>query len=151
MSADLSKLPTTTAATLHELLDDVVRAIEAEPRRLDMSDWVEFDPEMDEPPACGTVACIGGWMTILAYGYKDIAARKYSVYDKAYSMMNRAGIDNDRAYDLFDGQVRNHITGDHIGVKSPAYVPAVVDRIRKFQDRFREELQTPLATVITKE
>ncbi len=44
-----------------ELLERVAQHIEAEPRRLQMSSWVEASPKSP----CGTTACIAGWAVLL--------------------------------------------------------------------------------------
>lgn len=54
------------------LLRRVKAHILKEPRRIDMSTWVEYewyDDENDRSrpwPKCGTVGCIGGWVEVLS-------------------------------------------------------------------------------------
>jgi len=43
-------------------LEEVKRLITAEPRRIEMLDWIS----RNEYTPCGTVACIAGWLSILA-------------------------------------------------------------------------------------
>lgn len=60
----------------HRVLREVIRTIEAEPKRLRMKDWVtalqgrpcpDIDLDIDKVdlPACGTAACVSGWIGIL--------------------------------------------------------------------------------------
>ncbi len=64
---NIDLLPKSKATNSYELLDDVCRAIEEEPKRFSWGDWVEDadrkDPELR--PACNTLACVAGWMTLL--------------------------------------------------------------------------------------
>lgn len=64
-----------------ELLRKVQKHILEEPKRVHMSRFVFDQDEMDEyrlkPPACGTVACIGGWAAILG-GKKESAGDSVS-------------------------------------------------------------------------
>lgn len=49
-----------------KLLRKIQRHILAEPRRYNQNLWrEEVDPADDNHPACGTIACIGGWANVL--------------------------------------------------------------------------------------
>lgn len=62
----LEFFPTSQATNAYDLLGDVIAAIRQEPRRLDMGQWLaEADFVTSAEPACGTVGCIAGWLTIL--------------------------------------------------------------------------------------
>lgn len=71
MSVKQDLLPRLSQATnAYDLLNDVIAAIEAEPKRMDMSTWISKEGEdytktKSYGPQCGTVACIAGWGTIL--------------------------------------------------------------------------------------
>lgn len=70
-------LPRSTATNGYELLDDVVQCILEEPKRFYMPNWIIRGYRMtdlsefrnrERRPTCGTAACIGGWITLLALG-----------------------------------------------------------------------------------
>lgn len=95
MSKAASAIPVSTAPNAYRLLKDVIQAIREEPSRLFMMAWATYvdgelvwsspslEPEYtrEEPeytrdytqarelpvPACGTVLCISGWITQMAY------------------------------------------------------------------------------------
>lgn len=59
--------------TAYELAQKVVEVVEAEPKRLLMDGWghrftVAETADNSELPRCGTVACIGGWVGVIATG-----------------------------------------------------------------------------------
>jgi hypothetical protein len=60
--------------TAKQVLEFVLRLVKEEPKRLNMSDWTLMfkdrvkDPRVKEAPACGTVACLAGWVTIATTG-----------------------------------------------------------------------------------
>jgi hypothetical protein len=49
-----------------DLLNRVLLMIADEPARFDMEYWIDDDPDKDRPtPACGTVGCLAGWISIV--------------------------------------------------------------------------------------
>jgi hypothetical protein len=63
--------------TVDQVIDFVTRVIDREPKRLKMNNWVTyFKGRLLRPtritkasqPACGTVACVGGWIGIAVTG-----------------------------------------------------------------------------------
>lgn len=57
-------------ATSWELLEAVIAAIKAEPKRLNMSSWLDTAARKNRQPkqlqpACDTVGCIAGWMATI--------------------------------------------------------------------------------------
>ena len=95
---DFAPLPVVQATTAYQLLEATIRAIQEEPRRLYMDQWIVvphrvqsylehlnwsreryvLDVEHDqirqplEAPACGTMACAAGWICLLARGLDGI-------------------------------------------------------------------------------
>lgn len=70
--AEWTPLPTSNADNLYNLMADVCKAIEEEPRRFDMAHYVTAFQgrvvdylSVKELPSCGTVGCYAGWMDIL--------------------------------------------------------------------------------------
>lgn len=62
----LKAIPRSRAKTAWGLLQDVKRAILAEPKRVNMGVFIEDKLPEDGGPACGKVGCFAGWVSILA-------------------------------------------------------------------------------------
>ena len=62
-------IPHSHATTSWELLEDVVKTIDQEPKRFDWAIWTNTDADYYLPaqdaPACGTTGCIAGWVNLL--------------------------------------------------------------------------------------
>ena len=62
-------IPHSHATTSWELLEDVVKTIDQEPKRFDWAIWTNPDADYYLPAqdasACGTTACIAGWVNLL--------------------------------------------------------------------------------------
>lgn len=65
-----------------ELLRRVQKAIREEPKRMNMHTWINTDPH-DNPPICGTTACIAGWAAILSHQNTD-----ESIHDTASNLVH---------------------------------------------------------------
>jgi hypothetical protein len=145
-------VPRSRATNAYELLDEVVRVIEAEPRRLNMGNWI-FMPsyvERELIPACGTVGCVAGWIVLLWDGPRAAFADRQNVPTRALQLMGSDGFpysslggDLNR---LFDGAVVRNADADleEVEVAEPGdedYVKLVVQRIREFQDEHEEFLK----------
>ncbi len=70
MRPKLAPQPRTRATTPIGILKSVAKAILEEPKRYDQSDWgerviPEDDYDKQRLPACGTVACVAGWVDVL--------------------------------------------------------------------------------------
>lgn len=155
----LTPLPVSHATNLYDLLSDVIVAIESEPKRLDLTNWM-MHPERaqhfyadDELPSCGTTACIAGWIVILGKGPGWVKDRPEStIADVAYGMFRkfRFGVGQ---YALFSANIHTNAeamekgdihfdeVGESIDRGDPRYVPAVVAKIRRFQAAFATELR----------
>jgi hypothetical protein len=143
-------IPRSKAKTAYGLVSDVIRAIEEEPRRVDMATLRQkVSPQMGGP-ACGTVGCFAGWVSILAgkmppkvktgeielgvgYGPEETHARLVLGEECDYS---------DRAirssyWDHNDGGYVFEATGKDIrgDVGSREYARSVINRIRRFQKK----------------
>ncbi len=68
MTREIEKLPKFN----EKLYDKVVAHILEEPKRMDMDRWVQnpFYVKENRMPACGTVACFGGWSVALSKRWK---------------------------------------------------------------------------------
>src|SRR5688572_6346556 len=89
---NLSLISPSKATNSWDLLEEVIARIREEPKRLAMSNWVsmlngevvgsfsgELDdeddvavmkrklPQAENPPECGTVCCVSGWIGILRH------------------------------------------------------------------------------------
>lgn len=100
-------IPRSQAHNSYELLQEVKAAVLAEPRRVIMEEWLCKTPVMihntetgkDEEtrlPACGTVGCIAGWMTLLK-------ASRFERTDENYNDLRIHA--SDRALDFLPSSV----------------------------------------------
>ena len=125
----LKSIPQSKAKTAWGLLQDVKRAILAEPKRIDMTVFQERKWPSDRGPACGTVGCFAGWVCAL---------RGHRTYDW--------GVDS-RVYEILGHHIdyytvnggNNHVfnsgEGDACDRTKPgtkAHARAVIARINKF-------------------
>lgn len=136
--------PHTTATNAYDLLDDVVRAIEEEPRRLMMDNWIFTPRDLERKglpaPACGTVGCIGGWIVILTSSsvedvnqtYVPTQAEELILGERAWRSESPDA--RQRRHDL------NHVFTRFPDMEepplipgTPEYVARVVEAIRAFQ------------------
>jgi hypothetical protein len=125
--ARLKPLPRSRAKTAYDLVSDVIRAILAEPKRVDMGVYRDKRLPEDGGPACGTVACFAGWVNILAGNHGpwgDIDAEITLGVDLNYYTAGEDG------WYVFNAGGGGDIKG-RVGTKQYAY--SVVKRIRKFQ------------------
>jgi hypothetical protein len=121
-----------------KLLRQVKKLILEEPKRLRMARW--YSLHSHGRPACNTVACIGGWITILANRRgsettSDTAKRLHESYlDVTESAGEILGVRRDDACALFHES--NWPDKLHLGYKT-AKTPAARARIAaKAIDRF---------------
>lgn len=63
-------IPQSKAKTAWGLLGDVKRAMLAEPKRVNMGVWIAKSADYAEypQPACGTIGCLAGWVSLLKGG-----------------------------------------------------------------------------------
>lgn len=96
MAHTFAPLPVRTATNAYELVDNVIAAIREEPRRLDMSIWINSLLGCEEEtveyladgfPACGTTACFAGWITALTF---DESQTQVSFYSDSIDAQARA-------------------------------------------------------------
>lgn len=127
MSAAVKTIPKSKAKTAYGLVSDVIRAMVEEPKRVNMGVWVSHRLPEHGGPACGTIGCFAGWVSLL----KD-----------ATDIPQRA---EDRAIELLGDQINYHTApdGDYVfgdmgrDIKgnpgTSKYALSVVKRIRRFQ------------------
>lgn len=119
----LKLIPVSKAKTALGLLGDVKRAILQEPKRADMTTYTDRIHPEEGGPACGTVGCVAGWISLLAgQGYVDDAApaKKLLGYGLNYYTVG----ENDYVF--------NEGYGDDCVITDPGtpeHAEAVVDRI----------------------
>lgn len=125
----LKPLPRSKAKTAYGLISDVIRAIEAEPKRIDMNTFGSARLPQHGGPACGTVGCFAGWVNVLAGGSRRLIIKWDFNAETARNTLGR-GLD----YRLANGghvfDAGHDISGEPGTV---AYAEQVVDRIRRFQ------------------
>ena len=142
----LTVLPPFTGTTYDELLADVEQRILEDPTRLDMRWWVllkdgkrpEFTPRgmhAISKPACGTVACLGGWIDE-RFGE--------TIHGELTREIIRVGHISDEAWeDLFNPDVQR-LDGGLARPSDDDYVQLVLDRLADFRFKHAESLKTPL-------
>lgn len=145
----IKSLPKSNAKTVGELLADVKAAILEEPKRANMHHYAERFTSTEGGPACGTVGCFAGWVSMLS-GLSPHAARSYG------SLSAERILGGHLAY-RFDGigddgrpgsfSVFNAGSGDGINKLRPGtrvYARAVVARINRFIERNKSEMDRPV-------
>jgi hypothetical protein len=153
-------VPRSQAKNAYELLDEIKAVITAEPKRINMDNWL-FDPkDVPEPsrPACGTVACIAGWTCLLVDGVEktvlasgligkpvfsvSVPARAAELLGGAIELEDEDGM----LRTLFDAEVED-TDGSPLDSGDLEYVPAVIARIEDFQQQHQPRLlATPIVT-----
>lgn len=131
----LKAVPRSRAKTAWGLLQDVKRAILAEPKRANMYVFTDYVTPDEGGPACGTVGCFAGWTALLArkesktsltpnYHYNAYVAR--SILGNLNYLFYRG----DDSYSVF-----NMGAGDSCALTNPgtrAHARAVAARITRF-------------------
>lgn len=84
--------------TAYDLLTRLVQEIQATPARLQMTTWFTVgsaiascirNRKMESVPACGTAACMAGWICLLTRGDRTVAQRMADVNDVESSSATR--------------------------------------------------------------
>jgi hypothetical protein len=124
-------MPVSKAKTAYGLLSEIRKLILEEPKRYDQcatlvhgADASEFYG--DKLPACGTVACVGGWVLVLkGFGVHDSL-------DKAWGVL---GQPTDDMWDLFEA--------DRAGSRGniAAHAKRGAAHIAKFQKKYAAQLK----------
>ena len=134
----LKKIPLSNATTAWDLLKDVKRAITEEPKRASMRVYRQEILPNKGGPACGTVGCFAGWVSLLAgtpdrdpFSVDDHNARSILGQDLDYYTVLRANkwTSPNLRY------VFNTGGGDACRTTTPrtrAHARAVVQRINRF-------------------
>lgn len=141
--------------TSWELLEKVIEAIKAEPRRINMSFWAGPPNQDVVGPACGTQGCIAGWMNLMTapnaskVDYIDASsvANKMlppSVFTDAQRLFHGSPMRNVDGYDIIP-YYRPYpfpATSDGVTLKDQRrYARQVIANIRKFMSAHRAELK----------
>jgi hypothetical protein len=123
------------AKTAYGLLRDVQKAVREEPRRANMGTFTDkVDPEAYNAPACGTVGCVAGWISILGGQgmVDDDAPARRLLGDEVKYHFTRGSLEfNEGGYHY----VFNGGSGDACAQTAPGtpeHAAAVVDRIERF-------------------
>ena len=149
MATELKQLPPFTGKTFDDLLADVQQRIEEEPTRLDMRTWVimrdgERLPDVfatpRATPACGTVACLGGWMAIRTK--RDLFWR--GLQDSTIEVGEISGSEWGDLFTPYIYRDAGDFDDESVGITDADYVPLVLARLAKFRADHKVSLQTPL-------
>lgn len=157
-------LPRSTATNAYDLLLDVIRVVEEEPRRLLMdivsNKYSWCIPNDIELPPCGTVGCVAGWCAILtgqerrasailAAGEALGASPNVDLHDDDIEDAEHTEISDDNFENSLDALFFEEFPDDDEDVApgSPEYVAHVVARIRffmaKWETRLRAQVVVP--------
>lgn len=122
--------PRSDAECAYDLLEDIIKAIDEEPKRIRMGDWLVRTNESPEYlkehdlPACGTVGCIAGWATVL----KPDADERY--WDVEGSAAELLGLTADQVSHLF--YYFPAVVGEDSTAGTREYADKVIAHIREF-------------------
>lgn len=124
--AGMKSLPRSRAKTAWGLCSNVIKVIQAEPKRANMRRYVHDQPPEQGGPACGTVGCFGGWISLLGSPSR-------------YKLISPQVILGDVVHYAIVGPEKEHVfnsgDGDACASTTPgtvAHMRAVVRRIKKF-------------------
>lgn len=132
----------TEPTTAYDLLTKVCEVITEEPKRYNQGRWLRRERGRSAP-ACGTVGCVAGWCVALVDS-TVIDDRRAPIGDRA---MNILGIDEDQRMELFAGDAVADFPliqgqGGHL------YARAGVRHIRRFQEKYAEQLKAKVVTPV---
>jgi hypothetical protein len=123
----------------YKVLNFVIDAIEEEPRRLYMPDWVTLfkgtavgmdASRLKRKPECGTAACVAGWINIVTR--QDVILGSSS----AMSALGLGDMDSEMRNDLYNIFISTRATNDQI-----------VKRLRAFIEEHEDTLKQRFAVV----
>ena len=144
-------VPHTQAETAFDLLNDIIRIIQEEPRRMDMGNWI-CNPKavsaVRKLPACGTVGCIAGWAVVLHDGVEPAYRGQRYIAERAVVLLTGA-LNQTGTLDLFDGDVFEYYDDEEgfrdYRVLNPGdanYVSLVIRRIEEYRDQHELHLKS---------
>ena len=133
-------IPKSKAKNAYELLNEVKALILGEPKRYQQSMWIRRiskGDRRDEFPACGTVACVGGWVATL----KRKAVDEVTAGDVAMDIL---GLDETKAYELFNAFALVECIPrgrPYPEPQSVAYAKLGAKHITRFQKKYAQQLK----------
>lgn len=155
----ISLLPRSSATNAYDLMVDVIRAIEEEPKRINMDNYSTIKMSQvakNKRPACGTVACVAGWMQIMRADRRTLLAYirrgfgPMSAYDASYMLPE--SVRND-AYSMFQtfNFWSDELSNEPLTPGTQPYASAVADMIRDFIAKHETVLKTHVYADLPKE
>lgn len=153
-----TEVPTSTATNAYDLLTDVVKAVLAEPKRLNMGRWLLVTKTqlmgISRVPSCGTVGCLAGWLvTLTAPPAKrrflaETGNRGIELSTVPHAAAQVLGSEWEAYGDDFASDIRELFRN------TSTYPPGTRDHarevarlVRSFQGRWKEQLRdTPVTT-----
>lgn len=129
------EIPKSKAKTAYGLLSEIRKIILEEPKRYDQWGWLRRGKSLrGDPfePACGTVGCVGGWITVL----KDAKS------DDAIQIL---GVGIEAAWELFDADAAGkRMCGDGFEYSEAsicAHAKRGARHIERFQKKYAKQLK----------
>lgn len=149
----VTHLPISEATTAWDLWNEIIAAVEAEPKRLHMESWLLNGTEIDEEgldrPACNTTCCWAGWAVTLraalVVDFQVVESTALDLLSGPVPAMNDDSEEADRQRELRYATQRlfMYFPSDFDAPKqSPAYVAYVVKRARGIMTEYEEWLRS---------
>ncbi len=147
-------IPHSQATNSYGLLEDVIKAIEEEPKRFYWGNWVSGYDNPDVPsefkPACGTIGCVHGWIDLLTahdpsrsdggnarLWFPEIGSVQQDLYKLAYASGDYNGLEEQPDEDEDSG---GWIHRQHKETQEE-YAARAARAIRLFMSRHEQELR----------
>jgi hypothetical protein len=144
-----SAMPVSKARTAYGLLSEIRKLILEEPKRYDQTAWKrdQCGIQKDLAPACGTTACVAGWVTVLKgnaalnSGSWNEAEDRPAISCEAQGIL---GIADQQAWELFDGDAAGYRwlpSGGETSSRIKAHANRGVKHITRFQQKYAKQLK----------
>ena len=138
-------LPKLKARTAYGLLSQVKQLILEEPKRYNQGIFISkrsngaYNPE--EYPACGTIGCVAGWVTMLVDPREDEDMNWYW-FEPTKIAQKALGLEGYQCDLLFDGDAVDALAGWKTPAEGTrAYARLGARHITRFQKRYEKQLK----------
>ena len=129
-------MPVSRARTAYGLLSEIRKLILEEPKRYDQTAWrYKWPVGCQEAPACGTTACVAGWVVTLKV--PDFSAYQHSFEDEGARVL---GLSPAAAEALFDGNAAKERGDGRRDILRHAKRGAA--HIARFQKKYAKQLRS---------
>lgn len=141
----MKKIKLSRAKTAYGLINDVIKAIREEPKRLDMNTWLSYfqgkpnySTYKEDLPSCGTIGCFAGWVCVLRGVPPGVIAENAGAFARnilGRNNVNYNTVENHRScsWNLSVFAAEGHDLENHPPIETPEYAEIVIRRIQNFQ------------------